>query len=111
MNEQKLHTCKEDACWKGVSACVLFPKGLVSPLDMRSCIYCVISCLHYPDHGHSEIARSMPGATETEGRQRNNKTPCLKITTRDCGFTTVFVALFPASLASKRGLVSLSNFM
>lgn len=39
--------------------------------------YCVISCLHYPDHRHAEIARFVPGATETEGRQSNNKTPCL----------------------------------
>lgn len=50
------------------------PKGLVSPLKMRSCIYCVISWLHYPDHWHAEMAKSVPGATETEDFQSNNET-------------------------------------
>jgi hypothetical protein len=31
--EQRLYAYKEEACSKGVSACVLFPQGLGSPLE------------------------------------------------------------------------------
>jgi hypothetical protein len=39
-NEQKLHAYKEDACRKGDSACVLFPRGWSVPWT-RACVYTV----------------------------------------------------------------------